>query len=612
MTREDLAAYQQSQFDQKYAPQPADRPVQYSSQSEMFPTELQQAQDTVAGIQGPAAPEVTTPQAPATTTTSRQGELDLGGQDLFGAAPTQPAAIAPEDMQLPGAAPSATPTSATPAGQGALPLVGGRTQEQQIVEMYVADQNAQAVTNARAKQAERAAQGEAGVAAAQQERLKFESDLAATDARLQQTRQRTTEDNRLGLLLPLVADTNVANIPKAFGRALQAAGFTDTQFTPRERELIQRAYDVRAAEPVAPAETSSNEMDVYKPARAQEPQQIGLPGFATPKGTRPAAPEPEAPAPAPAPALITEQSLDVLKLPKAAALRKRLLGKDMSDPVQNQEVNTELRAALQNPNLPADARQAIKDVVQQSEFTRQGEMFGPRGGALPQPKSSAQGAQDANQRTSTQPPAESRASKPPVGVARPSSTTGAAVSGGATGVSGAGQRRLADTGGRAKSDTTGAKGKPATVSKKDAYAEGVQSAKAGESALGSPYPEGTAEHDAFNEGYLDTKYPSSKAKKDTEVKKEAPKKPEAEKKAPADPIASLVQQTQAAIGKAPKKGTTEAAPVADNAKAVVGFVLTTLFVFKLIEPSPFKTILDDFKVLSSKAPPPLKNQFDDK
>jgi hypothetical protein len=222
-------------------------------------------------------------------------------------------------------------------------------------------------------------------------------------------------------------------------------------------------------------------------------------------------------------------------------------------------------------------------VVQQSEFTRQGEVFGPRGGVLPQPKSPAQGAQDANQRPTPKPPAQPGTSQPPVGVAGSSSTTGAAVSGGAAGVSGAGQRRLADTGGRAKSDTAGTKGKSDAVSKKDAYAEGAQYAKDGGPAIAFPYAEGTAEHAAFNEGYLDTKYPSSKAKKDTEVKKEAPKKPEAKKeapkaaekkvepKAPADPFASLVQQTQAALDKTPKKGTTEAAPVAAKGKPVSAF-----------------------------------------
>jgi hypothetical protein len=368
--------------------------------------------------------------------------------------------------------------SAVPAGQGALPLVGGRTQEQQIIEMYAADQNAQAVTNARAKQAERVALGEQGVRAAEQERLKFESDLAATDARIQQTRERTTEDNRLGLLLPLVADTNVANIPKAFGRALQAAGFTDTQFTPRERELIQRAYDVRVAEDVRTPEDNPearrygtpNEMDVYKPARAQEPQQIGLPGFAAPKGTRPAAPEPEV-VEAPEKAVVGQEQVDFLFLPAASAVRKNILNKDVADPEQRQYVATQLKAARDAFAQKTDPRsrtavKRINDILSQSPFVRtQGEMFGPRGGVLPQPKAPKQEVKDVDKRTTAESTAKPGASKPPVGVGGVGVGTGAAGKTGTGGVPKTGKRGLADTGGGAKSDDTGAKVAPVTVKK---------------------------------------------------------------------------------------------------------------------------------------------------
>ena len=437
---------------------------------------------------------------------------------------------------------SVTPSATVPAGQGALPLTGGRTQEQQVIEMYAADQNAQAVTNARAKQAERVALGEQGARAAEQERLKFESDLAATDAQLQQTRERTTEDNRLGLLLPLVADTNVTNIPKAFGRALQAAGFTDTQFTPRERELIQRAYDVRVAEDVRTPEDNPearrygtpNQMDVYAPARAQEPQQIGLPGFAAPKGTRPAAPEPEV-IETPEQAIVGQDQVDFLYLPAASAVRKNILGKDVADPEQRAYVASQLKAARDAFAGKSDPRsrtavKRINDILSQSPFVRtQGEMFGPRGGVLPQPKSPAQGAQNANQRPTPKSPAQPGTSQPPVGVAGSSGTTGTAVSGGTAGVSGAGQRRLADTGRGAKSDAAGTKGKPVTVKKE--------------------------------------------TPKKPEAKKEAPKAAEkkVEPKVPVDPFAALVQQTQVALDKAPKKETTEAAPVAAKGKPVSAF-----------------------------------------
>lgn len=420
--------------------------------------------------------------------------------------------------------------SAVPAGQSTLPLVGGRTQNQQIIEMYAADQNAQAVTNARAKQAERVALGEQGVRAAAQERLKFESDLAATDARLQQTRERTTEDNRLGLLLPLVADTNVANIPKAFGRALQAAGFTDTQFTPRERELIQRAYDVRVAEDMRTPEDNPetrrygtpNQMDVYAPARAQEPQQIGLPGFAAPKGTRPAAPEPEV-IETPEKAVVGQEQVDFLFLPAASVVRKNILGKDVADPEQRQYVASQLTAARDAFAAKTDPRsrtavKRINDILSQSPFVRtQGEMFGPRGGVLPQPKAPKQEVKDVNKGTPAQSAAKPGTSKPPVAVGTPSNETKAAAEGqkSTKGVSAPKSSGLDATDKRAKSDNAGTKTAPVTV------------------------------------------------------KKEAPKA--AEKKVPVDPIAALVQQTQAAIDKAPKKAVAEAAPVAAKGKPASAF-----------------------------------------
>jgi len=114
--------------------------------------------------------------------------------------------------------------------------------------------------------------------------------------------------------------------------------------------------------------------------------------------------------------VIDKQALDTLKLPKTSMLRKQLLGRDMNDPVQNQEVNKALRAALRNPNMPADTKAAIRDVIGQSEFTRQGEMFGPLGGAL-QSTTPRAGATDATPEPAGEPSTERPASEPSVGVA---------------------------------------------------------------------------------------------------------------------------------------------------------------------------------------------------
>jgi hypothetical protein len=374
-----------------------------------------------------------------------------------------------------------TPSTTVPAGQGALPLVGGRTQEQQIIEMYAADQNAQAVTNARAKQAERVAQGEAGARAAEQERLKFESDLAETDARIKSARERTTENDRLSLLLPLIEDTGVTNIPKAFGRALQSAGFTDTQFTPRERELIQRAYDVRTAEDTTtPATTlqdrTPNEMDVYREARQQEPQQIGLAGFAAPKGSR-ATPVAEEPAPAQPSPVIDEAAVDYLFLPKNAAVRQNILGKDLSNPEDLAEVKEQLIFARNAYASRSDPRsrtvlKRIKNILIQPPFAEQGELRGPRGGVFaPYPQQAQapkQGGTNANTGTTAQPAAQPAASQQGMGVDSTGVSTGTGVPPSTTGVSTPASTGLGGADLGTKSNAPAAKVKPAPVEKKTA------------------------------------------------------------------------------------------------------------------------------------------------
>ena len=318
-------------------------------QGELFPAELDAAQVEADQIAGPKAPEI-----------------------------------------IPEAVPEAIPETLDD-GQLPLGLVGGRTPEQQEIEGIVGAKNEQEIAAVKAAREEQT----------NIDRLKFESDLAQIDAEVQGKQQKTAEDQRLQLLLPIIANPDVKSIPSQFGEALKAAGIKDTEFTERERNLITRAQDFKAAEPLAPVaselvpstpndpvlEEQIKQGDLF----SREPEQLGLPGVmgkgaAKRAGKTRAVTEPETvgvqgelgPIP-----IIDEQALDTLKLPKAAAVRKRLLGKDMNDPAQRQQVNTELRAVLQNPNTPKETKEAVREVLAQSEFTRQNEMFGPRGGVLP-------------------------------------------------------------------------------------------------------------------------------------------------------------------------------------------------------------------------------------
>ena len=416
-------------------------------------------------------------------------------QRLFDAAtvsqPTAQGTVAPAPVEG-NAAPEAVP-----AGQGTLPLVGGRTAAQMKIENYIAQQNADAVGYAKLQQEERAAQGAEGARLEKMAVQKFKSDLAETDARLQSTREKTAEDNRLSLLLPLLENTAIGNIPKAFDRALQGAGITNKEFTPRERELIQRAYDVRVAMGLRPAEkveletevvpSTPNEMDVYQEAQQQEPQQLGLAGFGKPKGAVQTAPVAEEEA-APETKVVGQDAVDYLFLPKASAVSQNILGKDLTDPAQRAYVADQLKAARDAFAARTDPRsrtavKRINDILASSPFVRtQGEMFGPRGGVLTQPKAPTQGGTNVqpsaqtNQRPAAQPAAQPGTSQPTVGVGSASSTAGTGGTGSAAGVSSTKRGRLDATSGRAKSDTAGTEKKPAPVKKEAPKAEPAKKA----------------------------------------------------------------------------------------------------------------------------------------
>ena len=466
----------------KVAEKPAGETTpQYTSQGDMFPDELRQAQETVSGMQGPAAPEAPAPVEPTPTGPApQQGELDLGGQDLFGAAPFQPEPIAPENMQLPGTTSEATAEQgAAPAGQGALPLVGGRTAQQASIENYVAQQNADAVGYAQIQREERERiareQNTTAAKLKEQARLKFESDLTEQLNQLNLTRDKTEEQARLSVLLPIIENPGITNIPKAFDRALRTMGGFNPQFTERERSLIQRAYDVRGAEDqtTRPTDRTPNEMDVYKESR-QEPQQIGLPGFAAPKGTR-AAPVAEEPAAPESDMTVDQAAVDYLFLPKNAAVRQNILGKDLSDPAQRATVVAELKKARDAFATRSDPRsrtavKRINEILSQSPFIRsQGELRGPRGGVFapyPQSKAPKQGGTNANTGTAAQPAAQPAASQQGMGVDSTGVPAGTTATPSTAGVSTPADTGLGGADLGAKSNAPAAKNQSAPVEKK--------------------------------------------------------------------------------------------------------------------------------------------------
>ena len=246
--------------------------------------------------------------------------------------------------------------------------------------------------------------------AAEKERLKFESDLAELTGKMERKQEKTSEDTRLQLLLPIV-ESDVKNIPKAFVTELKREGFANTNLTERERNLINRAYDIRLAEePVAEAEqevqaTEGQKKELRsieslipekKTQRAQE--QMGFPGMGKPKGAAPQAfseeelasqekpftgRSDEAPrsytSTAPFQTVLTPEVLATAGLPKQSGFYKQLLNMDMADAAQQPVVANIFGRIRTNPNLSAPTKDAVEKLAMQAfgGLAKQGDMFVP-------------------------------------------------------------------------------------------------------------------------------------------------------------------------------------------------------------------------------------------
>jgi hypothetical protein len=234
---------------------------------------------------------------------------------------------------------------------------------------------------------------------AEKARLKFESDLAETDARVKNAREKGTEEKRLALLLPII-DAPDVNIPQLFAKELKRDGLipegTEAILTPREKKLIQRAYDLRLAETpvvedvqVEDTQTDNAGLESAIPEKdaQREPVQMGLPGMAKPKGTKPQAFSEEeiaAQEDKPFDTVLTSEVLDKTGLPKQSGFYKQLLNMDMSDPTQQPVIANIFGRVRENPNVKPATKEAVETLAMQAfgGLSKQGEMFGPRGAVL--------------------------------------------------------------------------------------------------------------------------------------------------------------------------------------------------------------------------------------
>ena len=220
-------------------------------------------------------------------------------------------------------------------------------------------------------------------------RLKFESDMAELAGRIEANKEKTSQEKRLQILLPIVEAFEPGNIPRKFVNALKAEGYTDTKLTPRERNIVNRVYDIRNATPPEPTPTSPEtaELEALIPEKRTErvPEQLGIPGV----GKRLApevAEEPEVEAEFPL--VLTPEVLDKTGLPRQSGYYRQLLNKDMADPGQQQLVADVMARVRANPNLSTATKEAVESVAMQAfgGLAQQQDMFGPRGGVRAAPK----------------------------------------------------------------------------------------------------------------------------------------------------------------------------------------------------------------------------------
>ena len=159
---------------------------------------------------------------------------------------------------------------------------------------------------------------------------------------------------------------------KGFRQAEQAAA------AQKEREVgaAENQRDLQLAEPPEPAPAPV--------PTVREPVQESFPGMGIRYSDKVRASQEaeaaEATPPTPAPEVVTQEMMTGFGVLPNAPVRKRLVGKDLSNPTQRTQVQRELTAYSTNEAVPPESRAQVKQALQSTLFMRQSEMFGPKGG----------------------------------------------------------------------------------------------------------------------------------------------------------------------------------------------------------------------------------------
>ena len=346
-------------------------PTVEQPQGELFPVELAEARAAVAEQAGPPAP--------------REPGFELQAQERDLQAEQQmelPLEVAPEE----------------PVRDERQPDLIDMLEEQQLAEIERV-QKLEPIVGAE-NEAEIQRIRDRNAAEIERAQLKFESDMAELAGRIESRQEKTTQEERLSLLLPIVEAVEPAKIKRLFGSALTEAGFTPegTQpvFTEREKNLIARVIQFREATPPEPEPTSPEtaELEALIPEKKtqRQPEQLGIPGVG--KRTAPEIEE-EPEVEAEFATVLTPEVLDKTGLPRQSGFYRQLLNKDMADPGQQQLVADVFARVRANPNLSTSTKDAVESIAMQAfgGLASQQEMFGPRGGVRATPREPKRGEQ---------------------------------------------------------------------------------------------------------------------------------------------------------------------------------------------------------------------------
>jgi hypothetical protein len=418
---------------------------------------------------------------------------------------------------------------------------------------------------------------------------------AAVVKAYQQVRAEMQDDNLASLQNEAPADPRQGALqfaePAPEGRGFREEPF-NTQMPDQLGTQVSRDSAFRQAEQDATAQKQSEmgaaenqrELQIAEPPEPapapvptiREPVQESFPGMGVRYGDKvranQQAAKAEAAGQAPAPEVVTQEMMTGFGVLPSAPLRKRLVGKDLSNPTERAQVQRELTAYSTNESVPPESRTQVTQALQSPLFMGQTEMLGPKGG----PTAAATGRKEIP-RVELKPiepvptvtgksvPVSSRPAKIETPAGTPPSGDGRvdvpASSAGQAGVRKSEKPTALKTAkfepvelvSDSKPAGKKAEGKPAV--KKDPYNAGTEHANEGFTLASGPYSEGTPQFEEFARGWLDTKYPSSKPEGKPAVKAEAAPEPKAEK-----PVEKIVEK-KAAPKAEPKK---EAAPKAEK------------------------------------------------